>query len=53
MDRWSGSDEAEMVTLAAPLPVDRMCIIGRPASLPVDMLSGTCIGMAVGTDHAP
>ena len=44
MERWSGSDEAEMVTLAAPLPVDRS---------PVDILSGTCIGIAVGTDHAP
>ena len=44
MDRWSGSEEAEMVTLAASLPVDRS---------PVDMLIGTCIGMAVDADHAP
>jgi hypothetical protein len=39
MDRWSGSEEAEMAT--------------RAASLPVAMLIGTCIGMAVGADHAP
>ena len=44
MERWSGSEEAEMATLATSLPVDRS---------PVDMLIGTCIGIAVGTDHAP
>ena len=40
MERWSGSEEAEMVTLAASLPVDML--IGRD-----------CIGMAVGADRAP